>query len=808
MQPRRAKAWVWILAAAALAAVLAGYGLTLPRRLQALLEARALDVLHRPMRLGTVGFSPLSGLRADGIVVLEPDGVRPLFTVESLRVRLRWLALLRHGRLAIAALTVVRPELSLRYTRRGGWNAAPLAGALARLRRTEGPAPRVSVVDGGCRLSVEGHPVIRLRDLDADLRPEGAKYAFTARGTLDDGRERATLAASGSADAAGEAQAAMRLDRLPLAALLASLADLPVAVRARCAGPLEARFHAARGAWSLGARTDLLGLSLSRAGYRIEDDAGLYAGLRSGKPSWSVRLFLRGARLAGPGGRTLATRIGGEAELTAAGISAPNLRLSIMGLPLRLNARMDGYHNPAFALRAGSGPVDLAALPWTALNGLKPAWLSGRARLDLSLRGPARGLLASLAGSLLLDRGALRSPLLPRLVEDVSGLVRLSAAGARWRDLRLRYDGRRYASSGSVADWSSPRLRARLWAPSMHLDIDASLEGPRLRLARLSGYWPSGRVDVSGTVRRSLPEGPRFAVTGLLQTSFQDASAWLPARVTERLRRAGLGDDIQLRGAASGPARAPKDWDLSLHFAAEDLAAFGLRLDLLEAGLSQAARRLDVSSFAAAGYSGAASGSLAWDLSSGTLRESSFVLAGVDLEKLGRIPALRRYPLTGILSLRGALSGRPCDPKSLQGEAELDIQRGRLLRLPLLWKVGDLLFGRRYNDMVFTRAWGRLRLRNGVLSAKDLVLRSDAMIFDVSGSVAMDGRLDLMVQSRFNERLLVPTFDLRRYAARVAGSLSMLAAVHVGGTWSDPEYLVLPRPLGWLNWLKSLLLGL
>ncbi len=808
----RWRAWGWAAASAALLCGLGAYAgrVLIPRKVLKIVPELIQERLQRRAQVGAVKVSLLLGLDLQRLVIFDMESSTPLFTAQSVRLRPRWLKSLRTGSLALASVQLEAPELNLRYASGPGWN---IPGLLSNAAGAGVGGQRLSlrVAHGTCRLFNEGGTQSRAEDLSAQFSPDGrGGYLFKGAGRIGDAGGSDSFVMAGKAAADGSVHASLESQHLPLSAALAFFQGLPLSVTAQDAGPLSMRLDGEHGLFQLRAHSDLRGLALDGGAWRLHADAAAYARVTAGpaRPAqWEARISLRHGNLSASGVFPELEELAGDVVLNEQGVSSKDLRLLAWGMPLSLSGMMNGYSNPVFDLRVETGHTDLGALAAAIEAGPGGIRLSGPARLSLALRGPARDLLAGLSGRLEFHDAGLKTALLPLPVLGLAGQVDFSAAAARWRKVSLRYGETAYSTSGSVEGTQGLRIRARLSSPNSAFGLRAGIQNGLFRILHLSGTGPSTRIDVAGTVQSTAAGGPSFSLRGLLQASVQDAASFLPARQSAFIRKAGLKGVVRLQGSVAGPLRTPAQWTMALAAQAKPLQAYDLHWDSAQCRLALAQGRLSITSATVVGYSGIATAEGIIELSSASFRDARFTVSGLDQERLGREPAfLGRLP-SGLLSLKGRLSGIVGDFGSMTGEAKLKLIDGKFLRFPLLGKAGDLIFGSKYNDTVFSQAAGTLLLEHGVLSSDGLTLRSDPLLLVVSGQVKPGGELDLLVQSHFNEKLLIPTLNIARYAARVTGSLGLLVAIHVSGSWGAPEYVVLPSFVGWADRFKSAVFG-
>ena len=719
---------------------------------------------------------------------------------------LRWPQLLR-GTLDVSSAKIISPGLFLRYDE-AGWNVPRRAVS------QKGPQPAllkplaIKVVGGSCRLLFENRVETRVDGLTADLRPDGqGGYLFSASGSLGDESAVEPFTLAGKAGAAG-VHARLNMDRLPLTAALVFLSGVPLSFGVESSGPVTAELDAGSGGARLRARTRLRGLSVEKRGYRLEGDAAVYSQTvvsASGGVTHATRFSLEGATLLSPGLFPELDGIAGDVVLSTEGLRAAGLHMTAYGHPLTLTGRMEGFGDPVFDFSAESGRIDLGRLPKEAAAAHGWLRLGGQSRLSLSVHGTADSLLSSVAGKLEFRDGTLGSAAFPRAVGALKGRVDFTADTARWRGVTFLYAGKTCRTTGSVKGWDNASISAAVSSGKSSLDLRARLERGLIRILRLRGSGPSLKLDLSGTIVRGLPGGPRFHARGIASALIEDVAALLPPQAARPVKKAGLKGRLSLEGELGGALNGPRDWRGALRARAEAFEARGFRLDEAAFAVQQEGRLIRVSALMAKAYSGAISGHTLIDLSSGTAHDSVFLVDGVNLERLASASRLKKSPLSGLLRMEGRLKGKFADPAGMSGEAKVLVVKGRMFGFPLFGRLGDILFGRKNNAIVFSGVSGVVRMKDGAVSTRNLTLRGDQLVVGVRGAAVFGGKLDLMVDSRFNERVLIPSLNVVKYALRVTGSLGFLVSVHIGGTWAKPQYFVLPRPASWVERVENLM---
>lgn len=140
----------WILrSAAVIVAVLALAVLAVPLLIDAgvfrtRLEAALSAALARPVRVGTLSWSLLSGGVAAADVTIAEDpafGAEPFLRARSLEAGVNLVPLVFSRRLEVRSIAVEQPEIALRSDAEGRWNFSSLGRAPAEPGAATGPAP-------------------------------------------------------------------------------------------------------------------------------------------------------------------------------------------------------------------------------------------------------------------------------------------------------------------------------------------------------------------------------------------------------------------------------------------------------------------------------------------------------------------------------------------------------------------------------------------------------------------------------------------------------------------------------------------
>ena len=472
---------------------------------------------HR-VEVGRVELTVLTGLgaRVDGLAVHgDPADPEPLLAVESVRLRVRLLPLLR-GRVVVARAVLIRPALRF-VARAAGPPAAdgPHAGVGA-----SPDQPPDSAQPNASRFGLAALSLADLTIRDGLLSYEDRSGGGAARYELD--RIDATLARV----AVGETLAVDATGRL-------AGADLPVSLTAT-AGPLDATFKPAAldAALQIGdsrvtltGTTEAAGLSLSARAERLDLTQLLAATRRltgavpaalalSGSGAFALaarpagdryeldgRIDLDAARVAygtwfaKPEGVPCSAAFTGalsrdEARTPQVALSAVTVRLHTVEATGRATVALGGrFLVPFYERIAGRGELDTGDTPLDGWERLVPALgggaLSGRARLRAAWALDAAHPPAYTASVRLTDaRAAVGGWAKP--IEGVTGTVALERGVVVLKSVTARVD------DGAVT------LRGRIdpFAPKPAFDLDVGVD--RVQAADVLARFTSLKDFLSG----------------------------------------------------------------------------------------------------------------------------------------------------------------------------------------------------------------------------------------------------------------------------------------------------------------------
>ena len=825
----------WIVLATGVAIVIAAMFIYVraaftPERLRALVEPRLEAALARPVDLGEIRLTvfPLA-VRVDRLQVFDP--AHPdvaLLQVESLELHPRLAALL--GReLRIRSIRVVRPEIRLEQNAEGKWNwSAPPRVGTGQPGQPAQPTSAVALTVDRFELQsgllrVHSEPLkLDLRvplDAEVGLRADRALRDVTLTGWLEADSIRAgdRGALRGLPPLRLRLEPRMRIDVPDSSATIDALRlfvneaaiemtgtarqeagrprvhietrsesiDLARLLAALPPGTARAQGLTAAGTLQIDLRIDARPPAPPVARGRIDLRDGILqmAGLPERFENLTVALELAGDSIRV---QDIAARIGG-APVRLSGVVTEALQPQRTHYDLQLQAALD------LAQLAKAAPLPSGTS------------LAGKADVDVRIRGrTANPDSVWLEGPITLRGLDARSPL---LLQPVRGDATLVGAGSQVRIESARFSAGNsdLALTGTIVPALPPRRpRAVLEGRSTLLDLAALLPAQAA-----TGHPPSASAKAdTAAAAPLLPLLPPVDLRGTLRAS----TVVLP---TATLRDARLdfeggpaGLDVQIATAALQAQRAElRDVRGTLHV--QDQAGSGqlraaratlqrLEVTSVVSDLAITGRQVRLDSLRGQAYAGTLRGRAHVDYADPRSPRYDLDLRGQKLDTnvfLSSMVPMLRNVVTGTVDLQSALGYSGSDPKaaltSLTGSGDANALGGRIQDLPLLSALSGSLGLPSWKSFPYRDLVMHFGIDAGRLSVRDLVLHGSDADFGVSGSVGLDGSLDLGLHVQLSEAV-----SKRYLSGKSTAALGTLFAdpngrlafdFKVGGSYRSPK---------------------
>lgn len=155
---------------------------------------------------------------------------------------------------------------------------------------------------------------------------------------------------------------------------------------------------------------------------------------------------------------------------------------------------------------------------------------------------------------------------------------------------------------------------------------------------------------------------------------------------------------------------------------------------------------------------GRLSGQLEW------LRNKSFVLAATienaSLQKLASDAGMNASGTQGLFNAKLALQGTAGQPETFAGTAEVNLLEARMEPIELIRQLGELLRVDELRMLTLKNAEADFTISNNQVVVENLVLASENLMIDATGSAGFNGDLDLQARLHVNDKLRKETRGL------------------------------------------------
>jgi hypothetical protein len=169
------------------------------------------------------------------------------------------------------------------------------------------------------------------------------------------------------------------------------------------------------------------------------------------------------------------------------------------------------------------------------------------------------------------------------------------------------------------------------------------------------------------------------------------------------------------------------------------------------------------------------------------------VLADELVENAGGAKGMVKGKLQGSFQASGKIG----DPEALVGQGEISLRDGRVQQYRLLVLLGQILQIEELQELHLEQAEAKYHLRPGLVTIDELVLRSPNIRLSSSGTVALDGALQLNSQLAINDRIRGQLFKaIRDNFHRIDDPGYSAIEFQVGGTVERPSTNLVEQVVG------------
>ncbi|MBU4418697.1 MAG: DUF748 domain-containing protein, partial [Candidatus Omnitrophica bacterium] len=169
-------------------------------------------------------------------------------------------------------------------------------------------------------------------------------------------------------------------------------------------------------------------------------------------------------------------------------LTADNLKAELLGAPFKINLGIKDFSTPVLDINTD---FDLNILPAVAKDKFNFSLInsaSGKAALALKIHPDDQGVWRA-QGRLDITGAGLKLDKPDQLIEDIAGSLEFSQQGLSWADTKFKYQGINYQSSGTLSDFTAPKVKLKLYSEDLSVSGDFDLLGKKIKIAQLEGKY-------------------------------------------------------------------------------------------------------------------------------------------------------------------------------------------------------------------------------------------------------------------------------------------------------------------------------
>ncbi|MCX5668587.1 MAG: DUF748 domain-containing protein [Candidatus Omnitrophica bacterium] len=466
---------------------------------------------------------------------------------------------------------------------------------------------------------------------------------------------------------------------------------------------------------------------------------------------------------------------------------ADNLKAEFLGVRFEIKLGIKDFSTRMLYINTD---FDLSILPAIAKDKIDFSLInsaSGKAALSLKIQPDHQGVWG-VQGSLLLSGAGLKLDKVVSPIENISANLEFSQQGLSWLDTKFKYQGVNYKSSGTLYDFTAPKIKLKLYSDDLSLAADFDLLGKKIKIAQLKGKYLDSQFLVSGEIDQSDPAKPQVDLNGTINLELSNLNKLLEKTCPGIKGSSPLGQ-LDTQFSLNGSVRDFKNCYLRVKSSSSNFSLYGLKATDLSLDYLQELGIAKLPALQMAFYDGMIEGSGALSLNTTELAyRLELKASGIKLEKLILDTPSKQKNISGIFLGEVKLNGAGSDLNKIDGAGSFVVSQGRLGDLNLLQGLGKLLLTKDLGNIEFTGCTCDFLLKDKFINTDNFKLTSS--IVNLAGPIkigfdrSLEGALDVEILSE-----LVPlggTF--KDVTTAIIGKGGKFGVIKLSGTLSEPKY--------------------
>jgi hypothetical protein len=373
------------------------------------------------------------------------------------------------------------------------------------------------------------------------------------------------------------------------------------------------------------------------------------------------------------------------------------------------------------------------------------------------------------------------------LVLSTEGVVDFATDRLSWKQLKVRYAGNEYTSSGTVSSFRQPVIGFGIYSQETQVEGSVRLRDKVLEITRVKAASGKSEASIQGTVDISRAPALPCQLSFSANLDMAGMERFIASPKWKEAKPAGA---FTVQSTASGDLSHPDMMKVNALVKSASFTSYGLNAGNLNVDYRQAegtAKALFNFSF----YDGTANGDVQAELAKNGIPYSlKTTVQGVNVEKLKADTAFRQKDLSGILSAESLFTGQMAQKPAVIGKGKVAIANGRLWQLDVLAGLKQFVLPELFS-VTFDRGSTEFLLDNDQLTLDKLNLLSSTVQIVGKGSTRLAGAeqpIEGLVSIQVSENILPNLGKLRTLAGKVLGQTGKVVGVKISGTRQRPKY--------------------
>ena len=466
---------------------------------------------------------------------------------------------------------------------------------------------------------------------------------------------------------------------------------------------------------------------------------------------------------------------------------ADNLKAELLGVRFEIKLGIKDFSTRVLSIDTD---FDLSMLPIIAKDKFNFSLInsaSGKAALFIKIQPDNQGVWG-VKGSLDITGAGLKLEKVDSPIEDIAGSLEFTQQGLSWTDAKFKYQGVKYESSGTLYDFTSLKIKLKLFSDDLSVAVDFDLLGKKIKIAQLKGKYLDSQFLISGDLDQSDPAKPQVDLTGRINLELSNLNKILE-KTYPGIKAISPSGQLDTQFSLNGPVGDFKNCYLQAKSTSSNFSLYGLKAAELSLDYLQTQRIAKIPAMHIAFYDGAIDGTGALNFNTEDFAyQLELKASGIKLEKFILDTPSKQKNLSGIFLGEIKLNGAGSDLNKLSGAGSFAVSQGRLGGLNLLQGLGKLLLTKDLGNIEFSDCSCSFLLKDKFAYTDKLKLMSS--IVNLSGPLkigfdsSLEGALDVEILSQ--EIPLSGTF--KDVTTAIVGQGGKFGVIKLTGTLSQPKY--------------------